>query len=259
MARFALGTFAALLAVGGAAAAPVPKDAGKADSTPDLKAFFDTVGRAAKDEKWPAEADEKKLRDTAQQVFERTLKAAEQKGRNLPVAFDKLTKADVTKEYKAGLLKDGFVVASDVRITSANNSVIFASGDVQITGATNCVIVARNVRVTGVYDSFVVAGEFVRITGVGARKDGDGSVLVAGNWIRTTSMDNTVCHVIRPTGTPNPEEANRGGAAPGNGPFPAIGTTSRKNSVFLNTREEAGARRDGDDCTYLPPKTPIAK
>src|SRR5262245_47728594 len=115
--RFLSSLFVAVCAAGvvtfagGANAEPVSKGAGQNNATPDLKAFFDTVGKAVKDEKWPAEADEKLLRGTAQTIFDRTLKAAEEKERKLPVDFSKLTKADVVREYKQASLDGKFLIA----------------------------------------------------------------------------------------------------------------------------------------------------
>jgi hypothetical protein len=263
MKRFVPGGFvvvAVLLAlVGGAgSAAPIPKDATKVEPTPDLKAFFDTVGKAVKNEKWPAEADEKKLKDTAQVVFERVLKAAEQKERKLPVDFEKPTKADVVKEYNETVLNKGFVISSDVRVTAAWDSVIFASGNVQITTARNCVIVAQNVRCTSADNCVVIAGEFIRLTSAQTRDGSAPSVLVAGQWIRTTGMNGTICHVIRPSGQPDPDEAKRAGNGNGNGPHPAIHTNGADQVIFLNAFDESRANNP-KDCTYLPQKYPIAK
>jgi hypothetical protein len=244
---------AVLLAGGTGAAAPVPKDA-KTNPTPELKSVFDTVGKAVDDGKWPAEADEKKLKDTARAVFDRMLKAADQKPRELPVAFDKLTKADVVKGYKETVLTGGFVIAGDVRVTSATDSVIFARGNVQITSATNCVVVAQNVRCTSATNCTVIAGDFIRMTCVDQPKRGDGSVLVAGQWIRTTGMDGTVCHVLRPGGQPAPDEVNWRL----NGPHPAIRTNQADGVIFLNDQDQTSANGP-KGCTYLPQKNPIAK
>jgi hypothetical protein len=258
MKPFAIGAFTvacvALLLAGAGRAAPVPKDAGKVEPTPDLKAFFDAIGTAVKAEKWPAEADEKKLRDTARVVFERALKAAEHKERKLPVDFEKLTKADVAAEYKQVQLNGGFVIAGDVQITSAKDSVIFASGDVQLTTASNCVIVARNVRCTSANNCTVVAGEYIRATGTDQRKGGEVSVLVAGQWIRVTVMNGSVCHVLRPGVLPAPDEAK----LLLNGPHPAIRVTVATNVTYLNAQDETTATR-ATDCTNLLPKAPIAK
>jgi hypothetical protein len=234
-------------------AAPVPKDAGKADPTPDLKRFFDAAGKAVESEKWPEEKDEKMLRDTTRVIFERATKAAEQKDRKLPVDFENLTKVDMAKEYRQPLLENGFVITGDARVTSAKNSVIFATGDVQITSATNCVIVAKNVRCTVVDNCVVVAGDYIRVTGARPReKDGPGSVLVAGQWIRATGLDSTICHVIRPGKLPPPD--NKGVTTD----QPAIRTNSAKGVIYLNERSDTSGR-DPDQQTYSPPKNPIAK
>jgi hypothetical protein len=248
-----VGVLLAALA-GGVSAAPVPKGAGANNPTPDLKAFFDTAGKAVKDEKWPVEADEKLLRDTARAIFERATKAAEQKDRKLPVEFDKLTKLDVVGEHKADSLDGNFLIAKDVQVRIAKNSVIFASGDVQITSAQNCVIVAQNVRCTGVENCAVVAGEFFRVTSAGRPNGGDGSVVVAGQWIRATRLDGTICHVLRPGSAASPEDLKF--RLPG--PHPAIRTNGADNVTFLNAQEETGANGP-KNCTYLPQKTPIAK
>lgn len=260
MTRFVIGGFVTVCAAtlvataAGGAAAPVPKDAGKADPTPDLKAFFSTVGKAVESEKWPAEADEKLLRDTARVIFERAVTAAEQKDRKLPVDFEKLTKADVAKEFRSARLEGTYLIAGDVRITSAKNSVIFASGNVQITGADNCIVIARNVRCTAVDNSVLVAGEFIRITSAWRRdREGSGSVLVAGQWIRATGLDGTICHVLRPGTSPAPGERENEQT-----PHPAIRTNGAENVIFLNAMEETGANGP-KNCTYLPPKTSIAK
>jgi hypothetical protein len=246
---------AALLTLAcGAGAAPIPKEARAGTGVPDLKATFDTVEKAVQAEKWPAEADEKKLTDSVRAVFDRMLKAAEQKERGLPVDFSKLKKHDVTAAFKSTSLSEGYVVAGDVRITSARKSLIFASGDVQITSASNCVIVARNVRCTGVDNCLVVAGEYVRLTSARQGQGRDPSVLLAGQWIRTTSMDGTVCHVLRPTGQPAPDE----GRFAGNRPAPAIRTNGARGVIFLNEQADTGANGP-KNCTYLPQKTPIAK
>ena len=212
-----------------------------------------TPSAAVKDEKWPAEADEKLLRDTARAIFERAT-AAEQKDRKLPVEFDNLTKAEVAKEFKQAKLDGAFVVAGDVRITSAKNSVIFASGDVQITSAQNCVIVARNVRCTGVNGCVVVADDYIRVTGAHQGEGKDGSVLVAGQWIRATVLDAAVCHVLRPGTLPPPDEGKFGG----NRPQAAIQTNGAKNVIYLNDRADTRGSNPHQQ-PYLPQKTPIAK
>jgi hypothetical protein len=244
-------TLAASISIG---AAPVPKGASKNDSTPDLKRVFDAVGKAVKDEKWPAEADEKLLRGTAQAIFDRMLKAAAKKERKLPIEFDKLTKLNVIGEFKSNNLDGHFLIAGDARVTSARNSVIFASGNVQITGANNCVIVAQNVRCTAVDNSLVVAGHFIRLTSAWRPNGGDGSMLVAGQWIRATGLDGTICHVIRPSGAPSPDEVRFAG----NMPNAAIRTNGATGVIYLNNREDTRGSKP-DQQTYSPPKNPIAK
>src|SRR6266545_1229157 len=132
MIRFAIAgcvLCAALLAGRVSTAAPMPKD--KIDDTPDLKVFFAAVGKAVKAEKWPAEADEKKLTDATQAIFDRTLKAAELKARRLPAAAGQLKKVGpLSQPYKTNALIDTFLIGSDVEINGAQGCVIFASGDV---------------------------------------------------------------------------------------------------------------------------------
>lgn len=241
------------------AAAPVPKDASKGDPTPDLKAFFTAVGKAVENEKWPAEADEKLLRDTARVIFERATKAAEQKDRKLPVDFEKLKKLDVSKECKNANLESAFVIAGVVRGPSAKDSVIFATGDVSIARATNCVIVARNVRRGLFHNCVVVADECIRANSARPRQQGEaGSVLVAGQWIRATVLDDAICHVLRPGILPTPDEVefelNQ---------TPAIAINRAVNVIFLNAMEDtgviAGLAATPQNCTYSTPKTPIAR
>jgi hypothetical protein len=260
MIRFALCGFvtvcgAVLLALAGGAgvAAPVPRDAGKNDPTPDFKAIFDVVAKAVQDEKWPTEADEKQLKDAPRVVFEGALKAAGQKQRRLPVSFEKLTRADVVKEYKRPSVRNALVIAGNVRVTDAQDSVIFASGDVKLGGALNCVIVARNVCANGVDNSVIVAGEFIGLTASERTKDGDRSVLVAGQWISATELDGTICHVLRPGNRPSPEDRPRIGAV-----FRAIQTNVAKDVIYLNARADTSGSAP-DQQTYLPLKDPIAK
>jgi hypothetical protein len=243
-------------------AAPVPKDAAKPDPAPDLKAFFDAVGTAVKNEKWPAEADEKKLRDTARTAFERMLKAADQKERALPVDFEKLKKLDASKECKNANLESAFVIAGVVRVREVKDSVIFATGDVEFLSATNCVIVAPNV-LCGVFDNcVVVADECIRVIKTRPRQQGEaGSVLVAGQWIRAQGLDDAICHVLRPGNSPDPDEARQKLEL---NKYPAICTNAPKNVIFLNAKEDIGANEltravPPQNCTCLPQKTPIAK
>jgi hypothetical protein len=263
MFRFLLGGFAAafLALVGGSiGAAPVPKGAGKGSATPDLKVFFETVNKAVMHERWPTEDDEKVLRWTAEMVFVRALRAAEQKERELPVDFEKLKKLDVVNKYENDNLESAFVIAGDVRVKGAEHSVIFATGDVEIGEAANCVIVAPNVNCRKFHNCAVVAGECIRVTSARPHQQGEsGSVLVAGQWIRTRELDDAICHVLWPGNLPTPDEA----MFKPNRPFPAIGTNRAKNVIFLNAEEDTGVVGGRavvpQNCTYLPQKNPIAK
>lgn len=253
--RFSIAAVAVTLAVAiPISAAPVPKWASKNDPTPDLKRVFEAVGKAVKDEKWPSEADEKLLRVTVQTIFDRMLKAAEQKERKLPIEFDKLKKLNVIGEFKNNNLDGHILIAGDARVTDARNSVVFASGNVQITGANNCVIVAQNVRCTAVENCVVVARDFIRLTSALRPNGGDGSVLIAGQWIRATGLDGTICHVIRPSGAPSPDEVRLAG----NMPNAAIHTNGAKEVIYLNNRDDTRGSKPNQQ-TYSPPRNPIAK
>lgn len=251
--RFLSAFVAALLAGPDALAAPVPKDDGKPDSTPDLKAFFTAVGKAVENEKWPAEADEKKLRDTARTIFERATTAAERKGRKLPVAFEDLSKSDVVKELKSTKIEGAFLIAGDVQLTVAKNSVIFASGHVQLTRAVDCVIVARSVRANAADNCLVVAGDSIRATGADRGSREDGSVLVAGRLIRVTGARGAICHVLRPEfGQQFPDEKLGDPTAP-----PIRMTTA--NAVTVLNAAEYWKTTTNKNSTTVVPKTPIAK
>jgi hypothetical protein len=245
----------AALAASASSAAPIPKDAGTGDATPELKPFFDAVGKAVEAERWPAETDEQLFRGTARGIFMRATKAAEQKDRKLPVEFEKLTKADVVKEYQKDRLDNGFVIAGDVKVRFASDSVIFASGKAEVTHAGNCIIIAKNVKCAGATDCLVVAGEYANVTVVQTNvKDGYTSVVVAGQWIRSVILNDAICHVIRPGKLPPPEFT----PTPTNTPYPAIKNNRARNVVYLNERADTSGK-DADQQTYAPPKNPIAK
>jgi hypothetical protein len=256
-----LRSFLALLAsvgvvtpVGSAASlgrAPVPKNASK--PIPDLKLFIEGVGKTAEAGVWPAATEEKKLRETVQALFKGCVEAAGQKDRRLPLDIERLTSSAVVKEHKGEKLEGKILIAEDVRLTVAKNSTIYASGNVQITFVSNCVIVANRVRCNTFENSFVVAGEYIRLTGDRPpEKSNRGSVLLAGRWIRATTLDGTVCHVVRPGIQPPPDER------PTELAQPAISTNSAKNVVYLNDRAETLGGSPNEQ-TYLPPKAPIAK
>lgn len=242
--------------VGGARttiAAPVPKGAGKADPTPDLTAVFDTTRKAVKAEKWPDEDDESLLKNSARVIFERALKAADQKARPLPVDFDKLTKLDVTAEYAQPL--DGkFLITGTVVRGTAKNSVIFASERVQLTIVENCVIVAPTVRVSTAYNCTIIAGDHLRLLSSRKRPTGEGSVLVAGQWLRASILEDAVCHVIKPGTDPAPDDPKGANGAK----FLAIQTARATRAVFLNAKEEARITQE-TDITFSAPKFPLAK
>ena len=234
-------------------AAPIPKER-RRDDPANLKAFFAAIGKVVQDGKWPSAADEKKLLDSPRVVCEIMLRAAKQKERPLPVDVEKLVRKDIVREYKETGLNNGFVITENLRVTGARDSVIIASGDVQITSARNCVIVGQNVRITSVDDCVIVAGEYIRLTGANRRNGSAGSVLVAGHWIRTTVMDGTICHVLEPTGQPAPDGIQR----PGTPPVPAISTNQAKDVIYLNDRTDTQGS-NADQQTYIPQKTPVAK
>lgn len=246
---------AVALAGGSAPAAPIPKGAGTGEAVPDLKLFFDTVGKAVKAEKWPAEDDEKILRWTADKVFARTLKAAAQPERKLPVEYDKLTKLPVGGDYQ-GKLDGQYLVVGTAKITIAQNSVVFASGHVQITTARNCVIVAPTARVTGFDNTVIVAGEYFRFTSARHKKDAERSVVVAGQWVRGVTMVGTICHVLRPGKLPSPDEK-----VAGMEPQPAISSSTAQDVIYLNEQADVRGTAAGDkpSAHVAAPKIPIAK
>ncbi|MCI0700776.1 MAG: hypothetical protein L0241_06820 [Planctomycetia bacterium] len=249
---------ASLLALaGGSSAAPVPKGAG--GETPDLKVFFDTVGKAVKNENWPTDAEEKLLRETAEKIFERTLKVAKQDERKLPVEFDKLKKVDVSKEFRGERLGVGkefkgerldgkYVIAGDVRIKNTKGSVIFASGKVEFIAAENCVIFAQDIRGIALSSCLVVAGDYIQLAG--AEEE---SVLIAGRWIRSDNMGDGICHVIRPGKLPAPDEKPNG-----NKSHPAIRINNVATTIFLNAPDDVRLERPLK-CEFFPLKMPIAK
>lgn len=245
---------AGALVGGSAPAAPVPKGAGNGEATPELKLVFEAVGRAVAAEKWPVEDDEKILRWTVEKVFARTLKAAAQPARKLPAEFDKLAKLPVGSDYK-GKLDGQVLVTQNAKISIAQNSVVFASGHVQITTARNCVVVAPSARVTGFDNCVIVAGEYLRFSSARHKKDADRSVVVAGQWVRGTTMTGTICHVLRPGKLPAPDDK----AAP-NEQQPAVRVSTAKDVIYVNeaadTRSTAG---DGTSTNVAPPQIPIAK
>jgi hypothetical protein len=273
MTRFALtaALVAALGALGSAgSAAPVPKGAEQRSAAPDIQRTLDAVARAVKAQKWPDAEEEKQLLAFAQQVLNNVHKAADLKERALPADATKLAKLDVLERYEpqagagaAGLaavraLDGKFLLCGSAKGSIVRNSVVFASGDVQFTTATNCVIVGKNVRLTSATNCTVIAAEYLRLSS--ARKIGDeGSVLVAGRWLRGLSIPGSLCHVVKPTGEPMPDDPLNPLGAPA-GRAPAIRTSSANGALILNDAAEVAlTSKVGTGPTYVTPKTPIAK
>jgi|GEM_PF-5398996 len=274
MTRFALtaALVAALGALGSAgSAAPVPKGAEQRSAAPDIQRTLDAVARAVKAQKWPDAEEEKQLLAFAQQVLNNVHKAADQKERALPADATKLAKMDVVEQYEvkaapavgagglAARITDGkFLICESAKGSTIRNSVVFASGDVQFTTATNCVIVGKNVKLSSAANCTVIAGEYLRFTS--ARKIGDdASVLVAGKWLRGLTITGALCHVVKPTGAPFPDDPPNLPGAPA-GRAPAIRGTTATGAVFLN--DPADVTVTGKAATepkYVTPKTPIAK
>lgn len=267
MTRFALAALAAALGALAPAAAPVPKGAEANGAAPDLKLALDAAARAVKANKWPGADDEKLLLATARQVFDLAHKAADLKPRPLPADAAKLAKLDVTEHHEpkagaagvAGRTLDGrFLVCGAAKGGPVKNSVVFASGDVQFTTATNSVIVGKNVRLTSATNCAVIAGEYLRLSSARKGPDGEGSVLVAGQWLRGSTLTGAVCHVVRPTGLPIPDDAVLAGAPPGRSP--AVRAGSAPGTAFLNDPADVSVTAKARaDTKFLPPKAPIAK
>jgi hypothetical protein len=270
MTRFAL-TAALAAALGALApAAPVPKGAEQRNTAPDINRTLEAVARAVRAQKWPDAEEEKQLLAFAQQVLNNAHKAADLKERALPADATKLAKLDVLERYEpqagagaAGLaavraLDGKFLLCGSAKGSIVRNSVVFASGDVQFTTATNCVIVGKNVRLTSATNCTVIAAEYLRLSS--ARKIGDeGSVLVAGRWLRGLSIPGSLCHVVKPTGEPMPDDPPGGLGAPA-GRVPAIRTSSANGALILNDAAEVVlTSKVGTGPTYVTPKTVIAK
>lgn len=250
---------AALVALASAprtSAAPVPKDAGKNDPTPDLKTVFDVVERAVKDKKWPKEDDEKILRGTAQVIFERMLIAAERKGRGLPVAFKDLKKHGPVAEFTDKKIDpdDGFIIARTVEMRSVHDAVIFASEKVDLTSVTNCIIFAPHVHCVAAENCLIVAGDDVEVTSLWRPLDSEASVVLAGKSINATAMDGTVCHVLHPVKAARPDPLDPDGEARSG----AITANTARGATFLNPMTDVTAP-EAKDCKYITLKNPIAK
>jgi hypothetical protein len=277
MTRIALGAvFAAALGALAPAgsAAPVPKGAENRNTAPDIKLTLDAVARAVKAQKWPEAEEEQALRAFAQQVLNNVQKAAELKERALPADASKLAKLDVLDHYevKVGAAAGGgavplaarttegkFIICGSAKGGIVRNSVVFASGDVQFTTGYDSVIVGKNVRVTGMTNCVLIASDYLRLSTSRVGKDGGGNVLVAGQWLRGVTLTGALCHVVKPTGAPMPDDPVNPAGAPA-GRSPAIRGSTATGAVFLNEAAEVSLTAKAQaDTKYVTPKAPIAK
>lgn len=271
MTRFALGALFAAALGALAPAAPVPKGAEQRSAAPDIQRTLDAVARAVKAQKWPDAEEEKALLAFAQQVLNNVHKAADLKERALPADATKLAKMDVLEHYEAkagpgaagiaARTTDGkFILCGSAKGTIVKNSVVFASGDVQFTTATNCVIVGKNVRISSTTNCTVVAAEYLRLLSVRKTPNDETSALVAGKWIRGTVLTDALCHVVKPTGEPMPEDPLNPIVPAPAGRSPAIRGTSANGGVFLNDAAEVLlTSKLATKPKFVTPKTPIAK
>ncbi|MBM3981613.1 MAG: hypothetical protein FJ304_15310 [Planctomycetes bacterium] len=164
-----------------------------------------------------------------------------------------MTKLDVTAEHKGKPLSDNVLITGTTARTDVKNSIIFASGHVLVSNVENSVIVAPSVRATVVTNSVIVAGDYLRLVNA-RRADGGRTVLVAGQWLRATTLGDAVCHVIRPGPGPSPDEAK---SRPRDVPYTAIKASIIGGGVILNDR--AAAQGTIKDTTFVAPKVPLAK
>lgn len=277
MTRFAL-TAVLAAALGALApagsAAPVPKGAENRNTAPDIKLALDAVARAVKAQKWPEAEEEKVLLAFAQQVLNNVHKAADLKERALPADATKLAKIDVIEHFEvkvvlpagggavvpAARTVDGkFLICGSAKGGIVKNSVVFASGDVQFTTATNCVIVGKNVRLTSATNCTVIAADYVRLSSTRKIGDAEPTVLVAGKWVRGTLLTGALCHVVKPTGDPMPDDPPNPPGAPA-GRAPAIRTSTANGALFLNEAADVTVTaKAATGPAYATPKTPIAK
>ena len=98
----------------------------------------------------------------------------------------------------------------------------------------------------------IIADEFVRGTSLnGNAKEKTTGMVVAGKWIRLTSVTGAVCHVLHPGTEPTPDDPKGVDPAP-------IRITSPKEVVFLNKVDDAKVTVKADS-RWIEPKTPLAK
>jgi hypothetical protein len=274
MTRFAL-TAALAAALGALApdgsAAPVPKGAENRNTAPDLKLALDAVARAVKAQKWPNADDEKLLLDSALRVLNNAQKAADLKEGALPADLTKLGKLDVMEHYELKVVppagggfvaarntENKFIVCGSAKGSIVKNSVVFASGDIQFTTAYDSVIVGKNVRVTGLTNCVLISTDYARVSTSRQRNDGDRNVLIAGQWLRGVTLTGAVCHVVKPTGAPFPDDPVIPNVLPARGP--AIRGSTATGAIFLNDAAEVSVTgKAQSDAKFVTPKTPIAK
>jgi hypothetical protein len=66
-------------------------------------------------------------------------------------------------------------------------------------------------------------------------------------------MEDTICHVLRPSISPSPDEVKSADK-----PYAAIGARSANGVIFLNARVDTHVTEPSNQ-VYLPQKNPIAK
>ena len=248
-------TISTLILACSVSAAPIPKDA-NAEAPADLKAIHELIAKAVKTGKWLDTADEAAARQTVRRLLDRVTATGKLPERKFPVEFKELERFGVADVIKRTEFKKFLVVGGDVTVTSATDSVILASGHVQLTGATNSIVVAKSIQFTVAQHSLMIADDYISGTSARPRqpdKEPDtGCVLVAGDSIRLTRANDTICHVIRPDTRPR----QRAGF-PDMNPFPIQMTTGTK-TLILNSAEH-WKTNGNTDCRSIEPKTPIAK
>jgi hypothetical protein len=230
--------------------APPPKT-NPEPTVADLSSARSILKKAADSGSWPSAEDETSVLKTIQLLSDLMCKAADVPTRKSPVTRDDLERLSVTNRFDQNECKKSIVIAKDGRITAASDSIILATGDVQITSIKNCIVFAKNVRITGISNGVVVAEDFLRATGADKLADGSGSLLVGGRWVQLTGAEGAICHVVKP-GTDPPPDRNWEKSSP------AVRMTSAKNIIILNAAEHWKATSESN-CKTIELKTPITK
>jgi hypothetical protein len=230
-------------------AAPPPK--AKAEEVVDLGALHTLIRKAAGSTEPISDADAEKLESTVKLLLERAVKAADLPARKLPVLFKELNRAPAAVKIDETQVAKQFLVAKEVRITSATNSVIVASGNVRFTRLQNCVVIAKNVQATGIEDSIVIAEELVRMTTARRQQGQEGSLLLGGKWVHGTGASGAICYVLHP-GTESPPDRPREANSP------AVRFNTAADLVILN-REDQWKANGPVNCRTIDLKSQIAK